>query len=113
TVEQARNQITFKDDLRPLEALVEAYEDDRLFTRAFVLARHARAVRRKAWEGDDIERPITDKGHARAEQLVPLFGAFGIKRIDSSPATRCLSTVEPYAEASGVPIKTYTALTEP
>lgn len=113
TVEQARQKITFKDDLRPLEVLVEAFEDDRLYTRAFVLTRHARAVRRKAWEGDDMERPITDKGHARAQQLVPLFGAFGIKRIDSSPATRCMSTIEPYAAASGVKIKTYQALTEP
>lgn len=113
TVEQARSKITFKDDLRPLEALVEAYDDDRLFTRAFVLARHARAVRRKAWEGEDIDRPITSAGEARAHQLVPLFAAFGIKRIDSSPATRCMSTVEPFAGATGLTIKTFDALTEP
>ena len=113
TVAQARKIITFKDDLRPLEALVEAFENDRLYTRAFVLVRHARAVRRKAWEGDDLERPITASGVERAHQLVPLFGAFGIKRIASSPATRCMSTIEPYAQASGVAIKTYKALTEP
>lgn len=113
TVEQARRKITFKDDLRPLEALVEAYEGGRLYTRAFVLVRHARAMRRKAWEGDDMERPITEKGQGRAQQLVPLFSAFGVRHIDSSPALRCVSTVEPYAVASGVRIKTYNSLTEP
>ena len=51
TVEQAMAKITFPDDLRPLEVLVEAFANDRLDTRAFVLVRHARARRRKAWTG--------------------------------------------------------------
>ncbi|MFW7415564.1 NUDIX hydrolase [Demequina sp. SO4-18] len=113
TVDEARAKITFKDDLRPLEVLVEAYRNDRLETRAFVLARHARAKRRKAWEGNDLDRPITKAGRARAQQLVPLFAAFGIKHIDSSPAARCVQTVEPYAEAAGLKVKSFRALTEP
>lgn len=113
TVEEARERITFRDDLRPFEALVEAFENDRLHTRSFILVRHARAVRRKAWDGDDMERPITKLGLERAKQLVPLFAAFGVKRIDSSPARRCMTTVEPFAQATGLTIKTFKALTEP
>ncbi|WP_084104700.1 bifunctional NUDIX hydrolase/histidine phosphatase family protein [Demequina sp. NBRC 110056] len=113
TVEEARKKITFRDDLRPLEVLVEAYENERLDTRAFVLVRHARAKRRKAWSGEDIDRPITAAGERRAEQLVPLFAAFGARRVSSSPARRCMATVEPYAEAAGIDIKTYKPLTEP
>jgi 8-oxo-dGTP diphosphatase len=113
TVEQAREKITFVDDLRPLEVLIEAYENDRLDTRAFVLVRHGRAKRRKAWKGDEEQRPLTKSGGARANQLVPLFGAFGVKHIGSSPAERCVATVRPYAEASGIEVKTYPALTEP
>lgn len=113
TVAEARRTITFSDDLRPLEALVKAYEHDRLDTRAFVLVRHARAKRRKAWGGTDDERPITKAGARRAEQLVPLIAAFGVKHVGSSPAERCMATVRPYAEAAGIPIKTYDELTEP
>lgn len=113
TVAQARKQITLKDDLRPLEALVSAHEHDRLDTRAFVLVRHARAMRRKAWDGPDEERPITGSGEKRAKQLVPLIAAFGVKHVGSSPAERCIATVRPFAEASGIPIRTYDSLTEP
>ncbi|WP_062210993.1 NUDIX hydrolase [Demequina oxidasica] len=113
SVPEARKRITFSDDLRPLEALVASYQHDRLDTRAFVLVRHARAKRRKAWEGADEDRPITKAGQKRAEQLVPLIAAFGVKHVGSSPAERCVATVRPYAEAAGIPIKTYDELTEP
>ena len=113
SVDEARQRITFRDDLRPLEVLVDAYENDRLDTRAFVLVRHARAKRRKAWEGEDIDRPITKAGAERARQLVPLFAAFGAKHVESSPARRCVATVEPYAEAAGLKVATHRSLTEP
>lgn len=113
TVDEARKRITFRDDLRPLEVLVDAFENDRLDTRAFVLVRHARAKRRKAWDGEDIDRPLTKAGAARATQLVPLFAAFGARHVESSPARRCVSTVEPYAEAAGLKVSTYSSLTEP
>ncbi|WP_284327882.1 histidine phosphatase family protein [Demequina litorisediminis] len=112
-VNEARERITFPEDLRPLEVLVDAWENDRLLTRAFVLVRHARAKRRKAWKGPDARRPITKRGTLRAHELVSLFAAFGARRIDSSPARRCVATVEPYAAASGIEIKTHESLTEP
>jgi len=113
TVPEARKQITFSDDLRPLEVLVEAHANDHLDTRAFVLVRHARAKRRKAWSGDDALRPITKAGERRAQQLVPLIAAFGVKHVSSSPAERCLATVRPYAEAAELTIKCYEELSEP
>ena len=113
TVEQAQAKITFPDDLRPLDVLAEAYANDRLDTRAFVLVRHARARRRKAWFGSDEDRPLTKAGVRRARQLVPLIAAFGVAHVGSSPATRCVDTVRPYAAAAKLKIKTYPALTEP
>ncbi|WNM27722.1 NUDIX domain-containing protein [Demequina capsici] len=113
TIDEAHSRITFKDDLRPLEALVSAYENERLDTRAFIIARHARARRRKAWRRSDLTRPITKRGQERARQLVPLFAAFGVARITSSPAERCMATVRPFAQASGITVKTYDQLTEP
>ncbi|WP_296667637.1 NUDIX hydrolase, partial [Demequina sp.] len=113
SVAEAQRIITFPDDLRPLDALVEAYAADRLDTRPFVLVRHARARRRKAWKLADERRPLTKNGVMRAQQIVPLLASFGITKVDSSPARRCLDTVSPYAEAIGVAATTHDALTEP
>ena len=112
TVEQARRKITMASDLKPLEALVEAHKTGHLETRAFIIARHARAVKRSAWQQDDFARPITAGGLKRAHQLVGLFSAFGVRYIESSPAARCMATVQPYAQAIRKKISTYRALTE-
>lgn len=112
TVDQARETLTMSADLKPLEVLVRAHESGRLETRAFIIARHARAKKRASWKHDDLSRPLTVGGARRAQRLVRLFSAFGIRRIESSPAARCLATVEPYAGAIGKRIKTHDALTE-
>lgn len=112
TVEQARERLTMKADLRPLDALVEAWENDRLATRAFILARHARARSRGSWKHDDLARPITGGGTRRAHQLTRLFAAFGVRYVDSSPAARCMSTVLPYAALIGKKVKTHDSLRE-
>jgi 8-oxo-dGTP diphosphatase len=113
TVEQARHLITFHDDLRPLERLIDEYEAGRLRSRVLILTRHARAKRRRAWKSKDLDRPITKGGKIRAGELVGLFAAFGTSKIASSPALRCLQTLEPYAEAASLPIRTIASFTEP
>ena len=112
TVEEAREILTMPADLKPLDALVSAYEAGHLDTRAFIIARHARAKKRTSWKHDDLARPVTAGGTRRAHRLVRLFSAFGIRYIESSPAARCMATVQPYAGAIGKKIKTHDALTE-
>jgi hypothetical protein len=43
---------------------------------------------------------------------VPMFSAYGIGATVSSTSTRCLSTLQPYAEASRLSIRTYSQLSE-
>lgn len=112
TVDEARALITFRDDLRPLERLVEAHRSGRLDTRPTLIMRHARAKRRKAWKGEDLQRPLTKNGTQRAQALVTIVGAFGTAAVTSSPARRCLDTATPYAAAAGLPLGTVPALTE-
>ena len=44
--------------------------------------------------------------------LVPMLGAYGITALVSSTSTRCVSTLQPYADASGLSISTYGQLSE-
>jgi len=77
-----------------------------------LVVRHARAGRRSAYHGDDLERPLSPRGSAQADALVPLLSTFRPRRILSSPAVRCFETVRPLAEALELPIESVGELGE-
>jgi len=82
-------------------------------TSPLVLLRHAQAVKRVDFDGDDDnQRPLTRKGLRQADDLVPLLAAFGPHRVHSSPATRCHETVLPLAVALGVGVGREPSLSE-
>lgn len=66
-----------------------------VLTEPVVVLRHAKAVSRKSWEGEDELRPLSDEGTAQAQALVGLLRAYAPRRVVSSPSTRCLDTVRP------------------
>lgn len=70
-----------------------------------MLVRHGSAGDREAWEGDDRERPLDEKGARQAAELVDLLAPYAIERILSSPAVRCVQTMEPLAKARGLSIE--------
>ncbi|HEU4491760.1 MAG TPA: NUDIX hydrolase [Jiangellales bacterium] len=65
-----------------------------------VVLRHAKAVGRGRWDGPDMERPLDRRGIAQADRLSVLLGCYGVSRVISSDATRCVDTVRPYATAT-------------
>ena len=69
-----------------------------------LLLRHARAGERAAWTGDDRLRQLDERGLRQALALRELAQR-AIGRIVSSPYRRCVETVEPLAEALGIPIE--------
>jgi len=77
-----------------------------------LVVRHARAGRRSAYKGDDIERPLSPRGREQAEHLVPLLGTYRPRRVLSSPALRCFETVRPLADSLGLPIESVGELGE-
>jgi 8-oxo-dGTP diphosphatase len=74
--------------------------------------RHAHAGNRSSWRGEDAERPLSSRGHLQAKLLGQLLGCDHISRVISSPARRCIQTVEPLAEARGVKVRTDKRLAE-
>jgi phosphohistidine phosphatase SixA len=76
------------------------------------LVRHALAVPRSAWSGDDRRRPITKRGLHQAAGLVDLLADVSVERIVSSPARRCRQTVAPFGTARGLSVKTSQRLAE-
>ena len=77
------------------------------------LLRHAVALSRKAWKGeDDEQRPLTPKGKQQAAGLVDRLRDAPVRRVMSSPAVRCVGTVEPLAKKLGLRVETSDLLEE-
>jgi phosphohistidine phosphatase SixA len=64
-----------------------------------LLVRHASAGERAAWEGDDRDRPLDERGRRDASELVARLESLRIEAILTSPYRRCLETVGPLARA--------------
>jgi 8-oxo-dGTP diphosphatase len=79
---------------------------------ALYVVRHAKAGVREAWSGPDVERPLTRRGRKQARRLVDRFRGLEIQRILSSPFVRCVQTLEPLAQARGLPVEVATELGE-
>lgn len=70
-----------------------------------LLLRHVHAGDRAAWNGDDRIRPASPQGYREAAALPTLLAAHPIERILSSPATRCLDSVQPLADLRDLPVE--------
>jgi 8-oxo-dGTP diphosphatase len=75
------------------------------------LIRHAKAGSRHKWVGPDHLRPLTKAGRRQARALTGLV-ELPLSRVVSSPYVRCIQTVEPLAEASGLELETTDELGE-
>jgi 8-oxo-dGTP diphosphatase len=76
-----------------------------------VLLRHASAGHKGDWPGDDLLRPLDDRGVVDAQTLAGLLACYAPVRVISSAAERCLGTVRPYAERIGAAIEAEPAFT--
>lgn len=65
-----------------------------------ILVRHARAVEREDWAGEDYDRPLTEEGEHSNQIVANYLRLIGVKpdMIVSSPAARTRMTAESIAK---------------
>jgi 8-oxo-dGTP diphosphatase len=105
---KADRLLSYPRDVDVIEALLEDPEP----TAPLLVLRHAKSVARKAWDGSDPDRPLSELGGQQARSLVPVLLAYGVDRVISSPSLRCVQTLVPYAETTGIEIQENPALSE-
>lgn len=76
------------------------------------VVRHAHAGSRSRWTGDDLDRPLSEKGARQAAGLVGVVGGEPIGAVWSSPARRCVETAQPLADHLGLPVEPTPLLAE-
>ncbi|MFP5321369.1 MAG: SixA phosphatase family protein [Acidimicrobiia bacterium] len=68
------------------------------------VVRHAHAGQRSAWTGDDRLRPLSERGEGQARGIAADLAAEAPGRLLSSPAARCVQTLQPLAEKLGAEV---------
>ncbi len=68
------------------------------------LVRHAKAKDRMKWTDDDHLRPLRKRGRRQSLALADFLESRHLTSLRTSPARRCVQTVEPLAERTGLPL---------
>ncbi len=68
-------------------------------TSALIMLRHAKALERTEWQGEDEDRPLQIVGQLQAKRMLSLYQVFGLDEIHTSDAVRCLDTVAQMAKS--------------
>ena len=98
------NDFTYARDVAVLDRLDRLLAAGGHTSTPLLVLRHASAIAREEWQHIDLDRPLTAEGIAQAHRLRPLLAAYGIDTVLSSDAQRCVATVQPYADAQGLPV---------
>lgn len=103
----AARLVTHRWDRRTLSGLAAhaAPEHGVVTVPPVILVRHAKALPRKGWTGDDALRPLSAEGERQALALVPLLSTLGPGQLLTSPSTRCMQTITPFAGATAGPVQ--------
>ena len=105
TIRRARNYLSYDRDVEILTTFANLVDEGVTSTFALIALRHGKAVSPSAWKGPDATRPLTARGVEQAHEIVGTLRAFGVRRIVSSTAVRCATTVAPLAAAASIEVR--------
>ena len=74
------------------------------------IVRSRAAREKKSWRGPDLKRPLDPIGERQAAAMALVLMKHKVRRIISSPAIRCVQTMQPLADAADVPIELWDEL---
>lgn len=106
SLKKAPKRLTYPHDADILENFQNLVDAGTERTFPLILLRHGKAMPRENWDGPDHTRPLLQRGLNQAKVQAGGIVAFGPTRLVSSPATRCLATIEPVSRKTGLEVVT-------
>jgi 8-oxo-dGTP diphosphatase len=83
-----------------------------LESKPFILLRHAKAITREEWQGDDDDRPLDSLGIFQSDRLIPIYSVYKIDEVHTSDALRCFDTVNQFARKLQIKLEVNGKLSE-
>ena len=108
TIEEAIQKVSRESDREVIEAFIKIPYD----SSPLIFLRHAKALAREQWNGDDEDRPLDILGQKQAKRMLSLYQVFGLKEIHTSDALRCHDTVYEMARALDIDLRVTTEVSE-
>lgn len=106
-VEEARARLTYDHDVQVLDN----FRAGPARTFPVILLRHLSAGDKRAWNDNDLLRPLDASGRSDALALPRVLAAYGSPGAVSSAAARCTESLLPYTVECDVPMRTERAFT--
>ncbi len=104
----AIEKATRESDREILAKFIESPYDSSVF----VMLRHAKALARQEWQGDDDDRPLELTGQLQAKRMLSIYQVFGLKEIYTSDAVRCFDTVAILAKSLKIDVQVAQEISE-
>jgi len=105
---KVKELLTLKSDKNILEQFLKIECD----TKPFILLRHAKAITREEWQGEDDDRPLDAVGQNQARRLLAIYQVFNLEEIHTSDAVRCYDTVDQIARGLKIKLEVSGKLSE-
>ena len=105
TIKKARSYLSYTSDVEILDAFAALVDSGVTRTFALVVLRHAKALARGDWKKSDATPTAHRARRAAGRDDRRHHPAWHPKRITTSSATRCVTTVTPLSVASGIELK--------
>lgn len=109
SLSEASQLLTYPRDIK---VVAEAFGLVDAQSSTILIVRHANSTKRETFTGDDLDRPLSELGFKQLAELSQILQAYGVREVVSSPALRCVQTVEPYALFQNIPVKSNDLLLE-
>ena len=93
SIKSANKWLSLESDKQILKKFTKLTLD----SQPFILLRHAKAITRDEWQGDDDDRPLDSLGTFQADRLIPIYSVYKIDQVHTSDALRCFDTVNQFA----------------
>lgn len=111
-LDRARKKLTYEHDIDVVDRFAALLKAGRARTFAIIAVRHGKAVPPGTWDGPDATRPLLHGGTDQAAGIAKGIAAYSPEKIYSSTAVRCVSTVAPLSELTGIPVKVTAAISQ-
>jgi 8-oxo-dGTP pyrophosphatase MutT (NUDIX family)/phosphohistidine phosphatase SixA len=102
---EVHDRLSYPQDGDIIDRFQQLVQTSQERTFPLILVRHAKAMPPENWDGPDHTRPLLQRGLNQAKRIAKGIAAFGPQRIVSSPAVRCLATIDPLANVTGLGVK--------